>query len=187
MSDSSTGGSVTISGRTGVVSTAGTTDFGDSGSSRNGAFSAKGIVAHLRAAASVPVSFVGLLRGLTAAAVIVSADVHLLLWYHDGFKEVATIGPLFLLNAVGGIVLGVLVMAWRSWIATFLAAGFGFVTLLSFYLSVSVGLFGLHELAGGGPQEHAEVAEWAALVFGMAASWALWRRDTVPAPRDSRG
>jgi hypothetical protein len=138
-----------------------------------------GISAHLRAGLSVPPSLLGLLRGLTAASVVVAADIHFVLWYHDGFRDIPKIGPLFLLNAVGGLVLGLLVVAWRSWIATFLAAGFGLVTLAAFYLSVTVGLLGIQETPGGGPQTHAEVSEWAAVVFGLVATWLLWRNDAV--------
>jgi hypothetical protein len=145
-----------------------------------------GIAEHVRAGLRVPLSLTGLLRGLTAAAVVVSADVHFVLWYHDDFREISKIGPLFLLNAIGGLLLGLLVVAWRSWIATFLAAGFGLVTLVAFYLSVTVGLLGLQETAGGGPQTQAEIAEWAALVFGLLATAVLWRQDGT-APADAEG
>jgi hypothetical protein len=136
-----------------------------------------GLAEHVRAGLRVPLSLTGLLRGLTAAAVVVAADVHFVLWYHDDFREISKIGPLFLLNAIGGLLLGLLVVAWRSWIATFLAAGFGLVTLVAFYLSVTVGLLGLQETASGGPQTEAEIAEWAALVFGLIATAVLWRQD----------
>lgn len=131
----------------------------------------------MRVALRVPVSWLGLLRGLTAAAVVVAADIHFVLWYHDGFRDIPQIGPLFLLNAVG-----VLVVAWPNWISTLLAAGFGLLTLIGFYLSVTVGLFGVKELRSGGPQFHAEIAEWAALVLGLAATWLLWRRNVAAHP-----
>lgn len=112
----------------------------------------------------------GMLRGLTAGAAFVTADVHLLLWYHDDFRQIPRVGPLFLLNAIAGAVLGVLVVAWRSWLAPALAAGYAATTLGAFYVSVTVGLLGLHETASGGPQLHAEVAEWVAVVAGVGAA-----------------
>jgi hypothetical protein len=134
----------------------------------------------LSRALNVPFSMVGLLRGATAAAVVIAADVHFVLWYHDSFRDIPKIGPLFLLNAIGGLVLGLLVAAWRSWLATFLAAGFGLVTLIGFYLSATVGLLGTHESVSGGPQIQAQIAEWAALLIGLTASWVIFREDNPP-------
>jgi hypothetical protein len=107
----------------------------------------------------------GLLRGLTAAGVLLSAVVHLQL-YTEGFKDIATIGPLFMLNAIAGLLIGTALLIWPHWLTSFVAAGFGAATLAAFYISVTVGLFGLNETAGGTPQVLAEVAEWVALVFG---------------------
>ena len=112
-------------------------------------------------------------RAITAVAVVVAADVHFVLWYHDGFSEIHAIGPLFLLDAIAGAALGVLVVVWEHWIPAFLATGFALATLAGFYLSVTVGIFGLHEVAGGGPQLHAEIAEWTAVFFGLLATFLL--------------
>ena len=109
----------------------------------------------------------GVLRGLTAAGVLLSADVHLYLWA-TGFKDIHVIGPLFLLNAIAGLVIGVVLLVWNHWLPAFLSAGFGAATLAAFYISVTRGLFGLHEVAGGTQQVLAEVAEWVALVGGAA-------------------
>jgi hypothetical protein len=109
----------------------------------------------------------GLLRGLTAAGVLLSAVVHLQL-YTEGFKDIATIGPLFMLNAIAGLLIGTALLIWPHWLTSFVAAGFGAATLAAFYISVTVGLFGLNETASGTPQVLAEVAEWVALVFGAA-------------------
>lgn len=108
------------------------------------------------------------LRGLAAGGVLLSADVHLDLWA-TGFKDIATIGPLFMLNAVGGFVIGLAVLTWRHWFTLFLAAGFGAATLFAFYLSVTVGLFGLQETLSGAQQVSAEVAEYVAIVAAAAA------------------
>ncbi|MBV9593196.1 MAG: hypothetical protein JO147_05280 [Actinobacteria bacterium] len=114
-------------------------------------------------------------RGLAAAGVLLSADVHFDLWYAGGFRDIKTIGPLFLLNAIGGLVIGLAAIVWRHWIPSLLCAGFGAATLVAFYISASVGLFGLHETLGGESEILAEIAEYVALVFGLVAAATYWR------------
>lgn len=108
------------------------------------------------------------LRVLTAAGVLVSAVVHLKLWF-DGFRYIHVIGPSFMLNAVAGAVIAVLLLAWRHWVPLFLAVGFGAATFGAFLVSATVGLFGVHEVWTGGPVLTAAVSEVAAIVFGLAA------------------
>jgi hypothetical protein len=109
-------------------------------------------------------------RGLAAAGVQVSAAVHLDLWDLEGFRRIHIIGPLFLLNGIGGLVIGVGVLVWRHWLPALAAAGVGAATLGGFWLSVTVGLFGFHERATGPAQILAEAAEIGAVVFGVAAA-----------------
>ena len=71
------------------------------------------------------------MRLVTAAAVLVSAAVHLYLWF-DVFSGQAVIGPAFLLNAAGGLVIAVLLVRWRHWVPALLALGFGVSTLGAF-------------------------------------------------------
>src|SRR6476661_8457734 len=98
------------------------------------------------------------IRIVGAAAVLVSAAVHLYLWF-NGFRDLSVIGPAFLLNAVGGAVIAVLLVTWRSWVSALLTAGFGVSTLVAFILSATVGLFGLHERWVGWTVWTAAVAE----------------------------
>ena len=51
-----------------------------------------------------------------------------------------------------------------------LAIAFGIATLVAFYISATVGLFGVHETWGGAQVILAEVAEWVAV---LAGTWAL--------------
>ncbi|HEY7046335.1 MAG TPA: hypothetical protein VH373_03890 [Jatrophihabitantaceae bacterium] len=120
---------------------------------------------------------IDLMRGLAAAGVLLSAEVHFDLWYAQGFREVDTIGPLFLLNAIGGLVIGLVLICWRHWLPALAAAGFGAATLVAFYLSVTIGLFNFKEVASGEPQALAEVAEYVALVFGVIAAWMSWQHS----------
>ena len=82
------------------------------------------------------------IRTLAALAVLVSAAVHLYLWF-DGVKDQGTVGKLFVVNVVAGVVIAVLLLAWRGWEPLFLAAGFGAATIVAFVISVTVGLFGI--------------------------------------------
>ena len=55
------------------------------------------------------------------------------------------VGPAFMLNAVGGTVIAVLLVTWRHWVPLLLAIGFGASTLGAFLIAVTVGLYGVHE------------------------------------------
>lgn len=121
-------------------------------------------------------TFLGdVLRGLTATGVLLAAVVHLDL-YEAGFGSIATIGPLFMLNFVGGVIIGTSVLIWRHWIPVFLAAGFGALTVAAYWVSVVHGLFGVKEVTDGWSEILAEVAEYAAVVFGLAATVLLRQR-----------
>lgn len=108
-----------------------------------------------------------LLRGVAAAAVLVSAAVHLLLWF-DGVRD-QSVGPAFLLNAAGGLVIAVLLLAWQHWLPPLLAVGFGLSTLGAFVIATTVGLFGVHDRWVGGYVWTAAIAEVVAIVAGVLA------------------
>ena len=105
------------------------------------------------------------LRLLTALAVLVSAYVHLKLWF-DGFRDLDKIGPAFMTNAIGGVVIAVLLVVWRHWLPPLLAVGFGLSTLGAFIISASWGLFGLHEQWTGWAVWTAAGAEVVAIIAG---------------------
>ena len=108
-------------------------------------------------------------RLVAAAAVLVSAIVHLWLWI-DGFRDVNIVGPAFVLNAVAGVCIAVLLLAWRHWIPLLLGVGFGAATLAAFIISTTVGLFGYHEHWVGVYVWVAFVAEIVAIVAGVGAA-----------------
>lgn len=118
------------------------------------------------------------LRGLTAAGLLLSADVHLVL-YLEGYRDIVVVGPLFLLNAASGLALGLLVLTWRHWLPLLGAIGFGALSLVSFYVSATVGFFGVHETLGGTQQVLAQASEWVVVVAGTLAL-VLERRRSRP-------
>jgi len=120
-----------------------------------------------------------ILRVITAAAVIVSAAVHFKLWLIDDFSSIPTIGPLFLLNAAGGLAIGVLVLVWRHWLPALAAIGFGASTLGAFIISATVGLLGLQESFRGTSELTAAAAELVAIFGGIAllTVWVVRRRS----------
>jgi hypothetical protein len=119
------------------------------------------------------------IRFIAALAVLVSAAVHLYLWF-DGYRDENVIGPAFLLNAFGGAAVAVLLVSWRHWIPAFLTLGFGLSTLGGFVISATVGLFGVKEQWTGWPVWTAAAAEIIAIVTGAL----LLMRDN---PLRSRG
>jgi hypothetical protein len=104
-------------------------------------------------------------RIVTAIAVLVSAEVHLQLWV-QGFRDIAVIGPAFLVNAVAGVVIAALLVGWRHWVPGVLAFGFGASTLGAFVISATVGLFGVHEVWTGTAVLIAAASEVVAVVGG---------------------
>lgn len=114
------------------------------------------------------------LRILTALAALVSAAVHLILWF-DGYRDLDVIGPAFMLNAVAGVVIAVLLVTWRHWIPAFLVLGFGASTLGAFIVSATVGLFGVHERWTGGWVLTAAISEVVCIVGGLVLLRWAWR------------
>jgi hypothetical protein len=82
-------------------------------------------------------------RVIGAFAAVVSAAVHLYLWL-DGVKDQGTVGKLFFVNVVAGVVIAALLIGWRSWVPLFLLAGFGATTFGAFLIAVNGELFGIH-------------------------------------------
>jgi hypothetical protein len=52
---------------------------------------------------------------------------------------------------------------------------FGVATVVAFWISVTHGLFGVMETATGTPEMLAELAEYGAVFFGLAAAELLWQ------------
>ena len=77
--------------------------------------------------------------------IIWSSYIHFHLWQSLGYRHIATIGPLFLLQSIGGLLIGLLIIASRRVWAAVLGAGFAISTMIGFLISVENGLFGFKD------------------------------------------
>ena len=123
------------------------------------------------------------LRVLGALALLVSAAVHLIEWFMGVRNQ--SIGPLFLVNVVAGVVIAVLLLRWRHWIPPFLTLGFGAATLGAFIMSTTVGILGVHSSWGGLYVYAAAVAEIVCIVVGGLILMPA-RRAATPAVNTER-
>lgn len=80
---------------------------------------------------------------LTAA----TAVIHVHLWT-TGYRHIATIGPLFLLQAVAGFALAVVTAAWHRWFVAAVGAVFLLGTAAGLVVSTRYGLFGFRTVSG---------------------------------------
>jgi ABC-type enterochelin transport system permease subunit len=116
---------------------------------------------------------------LTAAAsVAVSSAVHLHLWM-TGYRQLPTIGPLFLFQAVAGFFLSAaLILTRRVWAAV-LSFGFVCATIGGFLMAVYVGLYKFRDSWSApfaGMAFGYEIASLALLVAGTSLCVMRWRQ-----------
>jgi hypothetical protein len=116
-------------------------------------------------------------RALGAVALVVSAAVHLRLWF-DGVRD-QSVGPAFLVNVVAGVVIAILLLRWRHWVPAFLTLGFGLSTLGAFVISSTVGLMGVHTHWEGFAVFAAAISEVVCIAVGAALLLAERSRRTV--------
>lgn len=76
-----------------------------------------------------------------AALLASSGAIHLQLWAM-GYRAIPTIGPLFLLQGIAGVVLALLLLLWRRLLVVVAGAGFMIATIGGLLVSVQFGLFG---------------------------------------------
>jgi hypothetical protein len=111
------------------------------------------------------------MRLLAAIGALVSGAVHLKLWF-DGTRDFDVVGPAFMLNAVAGPVIAVLLLTWRHWVPLLLVVGFGASTLTAFVISATVGLFGVNASWSGFYTWAAAISEVVAIIAGLLAAHA---------------
>ncbi len=115
---------------------------------------------------------------------LAAGAIHLYL-YVDYFHSIATIGPLFLVNAAAGLLVAIWVAARDRLAALVAGLLFSAATLAAFFASVAVGLLGYHERLRGPWQERAGVVEALAVALFLVLIAARVRRR-APAPTHLR-
>ena len=120
---------------------------------------------------------------LGGALLIWSASIHFHLWSEtDGYRTIPTIGPLFLLQSIAGLVIGIGIVAVRRLWAAVIGIGFALSTIAGFLLSVAVGLFGFKDSWLAPFAKEAFTVELLAVVVLVAAA-ALCLVGSVPRRR----
>jgi hypothetical protein len=103
-----------------------------------------------------------------ALLVVWSGYIHFHLWDETGsyYHHIDVIGPLFLAQAIGGLVVGILLVALRRVWAAILGIGYAVSTFVGFLLTVNLpnGLFNFKEIWG---------APYAGLAFGVEVAAAV--------------
>jgi hypothetical protein len=82
-----------------------------------------------------------------AACAVYSGYIHLYLWGRQQYpyRDIPTIGPLFLAQGIAAIVLGLLVLLSRRVAALLVGAGLLIVSAAALVIDVEVGLFGFKD------------------------------------------
>src|SRR6266536_5935519 len=86
-----------------------------------------------------------MLRMVGAGLLIATGAIHLDL-YLTGYRDIPTIGWLFLLQIIAAFALAAAVLAIRSPVVAAAGAGFAASTLAGYLLSLWIGLFGITEV-----------------------------------------
>jgi hypothetical protein len=115
--------------------------------------------------------------------------VHLHLWL-EGYRQIPTDGPLFLLDAVTGLVLAAVLLAWPAPLTGLLTAGYTASTLGALLISLTVGLFGFRESISASFVTQSLIVE--SITVAALLSWAIlvtdrpWPRTQMPHQSSSR-
>ena len=118
------------------------------------------------------------LLGLAGLLMLASGLIHLPLW-DIAYRHIATLGPLFLVQAAAAIVLAVVLATTRRGLFLVGALGLMAGTIVGFILVTTVGLFGftLHDITGWA--DGAVATETGAIVVLLGAA-RLHLRTSAP-------
>jgi hypothetical protein len=111
-----------------------------------------------------------------AALVAVSGIIHLYLWGKQfGYKDIPTIGPLFLIQGIATIIIALLVIGSRRLGALLIGAGTMAASVVALILAIEVGLFGFRD-SWAAPYAKTSLYEEIAggVVLLAAAGWLAW-------------
>ena len=118
-----------------------------------------------------------------AALMVWSGVIHLQLW-SDGYRSIPVIGPLFLIQGVGGIALAVVIAVFRRLVLMAAGAVMMAATAAGLLLSAGVGLFGFTESLAVPYAMSSLVVEFAsAAVLAVASAIVLAARPGSRAER----
>ncbi len=90
-------------------------------------------------------SLAALVLRLAGAGLLVWVGaIHLHLW-SEGYRQIPTVGPGFLADAIGGFALAAVLLVLPRLLAGLLGAGYMLTTLGGLIISINIGLFGFRE------------------------------------------
>src|SRR5215469_2301583 len=105
--------------------------------------------------------------------------VHWVLYHNEGYHFIPHVGPFFLVDAIAGVVLALVLLAWPRPIVGLVSAGFVASTILALVISLTAGLLGFHEHISANYVVLALVVESITVVVLLAwtalAAWAIPR------------
>lgn len=104
--------------------------------------------------------------------------VHWVLWWNEGYRFIPANGPLFLVDAIAGVVLAIVLLVWPRPVAGLVSAGFVAGTIFALLVSLIVGLFGFNESISANYVVMALVVESITVVVLLA--WTVLAAGTVP-------
>lgn len=114
-----------------------------------------------------------------AVLTVISGAIHLYLWGEaNGYRQIPTIGPLFLAQGIAAVLLGVAAAVTRRLIAVLAAAGTLVATAAGLVITIEYGLFGFRESWGAPYVRTSFYEEIAGAVLLLIAAAALARPRT---------
>jgi hypothetical protein len=116
---------------------------------------------------------------VSGGLLIASGAIHLDLW-DIAYRNVPTLGPLFLVQVIAAFVIGITIIATRHVLALVAGAGLCAGTILGFILVRTVGLFGFKLGFSSGEANTVLVIEAIAVVLLLATAVLMWRRAASP-------
>jgi hypothetical protein len=79
------------------------------------------------------------------ALLLWSGYIHFHLWDAEGYRHIPIVGPLFILQAISALILGLASMVTRRLLSALLGMGFALGTILGFLISVTRGIFNFQD------------------------------------------
>ncbi len=114
--------------------------------------------------------------------VVWSTYIHFHLWQSLGYRHISVIGPLFLLQSIAGLLVGLLIIiVCRVWVAL-MGIGFAISTMIGFFASIQFGLFGFKD-SWAAPFAHQAFAIELATVLVLTIAGALCLTRSTNATR----